>query len=156
VKLLVVLSGCALLVHAPGSPAQVPATDKMTGIPLFPPVRGDDKRIPGGICRITLQTVVYLVPFQFGPNQTAAPKQIEVVDVDQWYKLHLKEFRLLEGSDGSRRQDVFLSPDGTRAVTVTGNPAPSPNAFSVSYTLFSGAIQPNQVKSFVTHQKVQC
>jgi hypothetical protein len=155
-KLLVPVFTVALVLGASATLAQAPANDALTGIPVFPSAAGDDDRIPGQICHATSQTAVYLVPFQWGPNHTAAAKQIEIADVEQWYQSRLKDFRFLAGSDGQRSQDVFLSADGTKAVTITGNPAPSTRAFAISFTLFSGAVQPAQVKSFATHQKVSC
>jgi hypothetical protein len=155
-KLLVPVFTFALVLGASATPAQAPANDALTGIPVFPSAGGDDDRIPGQICHAKSQTAVYLVRFQWGPNHTAAAKQIEIADVEQWYQSRLKDFRFLAGSDGQRSQDVFLSVDGTKAVTITGNPAPSKQAFAISFTLFSEPVQPAQVKSFATNQKVSC
>lgn len=146
----------ALTLGTPAFGALAADNDSLTGIPVYPSATGDGERIPGGICRVTAQTVVYLVPFQWGPDHTAAPKQIQIVDVDQWYQSHLKDFRFIPGFDGQRTQDVFLSPDGTKAVTVTGNPARSPVAYGISFTRFTSPVQPNQVKSFASAQNVQC
>jgi len=154
-KALVYFIMLTLILGTASLRAQVPANDALTGIPVFPSAVGGDERFPGGICRITAQTVVYYVPFLWGPNHTAAPKQIAVADVEQWYQTHLKDFRSIPGFDGQRTQDVFLSPDGTKAVTITGKPA-SPAAYAISFTLFSGRAQPSQVKSFASHQKIQC
>jgi hypothetical protein len=137
--------------------AQAPGADPLTGIPVFPSAAGDDEHISGGFCRITEQTVIYYVPFLWGPNHTAAPKQTTVADVEQWYQTRLKDFQSIPGSDGQRTQDVFLSPDGIRAVTITGKSAgPAAAAYAISFTLFSGRAQPSQVKSFAIHQKIQC
>ena len=132
-------------------------TDSLTGIPVYPSAAGDDgERFPGGLCHLTSQSAIYYVPFQWGPNHSAAPKQILLTDVEQWYRDRLKGFRFIPASDGQRPQDVFLSPDGTKAVTVTGNPTPSPNAYAISFTHFSGPVQPSQMKSLASHQKAQC
>jgi hypothetical protein len=136
--------------------AQTASNDPLTGIPVFPSAAGGDKNIPGGICRIKAQTAVYTVKFLWGPNQTAAPQQTQVTDVEQWYQAHLKDYKFIPGFDGQRTQDVFLSPDGTKAVTVTGNPKHSPIAFGISFTLFAAPVQPGQVKSFSSAQKIQC
>jgi hypothetical protein len=146
----------ALTLGTPAFAALAADNDSLTGIPVYPSAVGNGERIPGGICRATAQTVVYLVPFLWGPNNTAAPKQIQIADVEQWYQAHLKDFRFIPGFDGQRTQDVFLSADGTKAVTVTGKPAHSPVAYAISYTRFSSPVQPNQVKSFASAQKTQC
>jgi hypothetical protein len=130
--------------------------DSLTGIPVYPSTAGNGERYPGGLCRLTSQSSVYYVPFQWGPNHTAAAKQILLADVEQWYRERLKGFRFVSGSDGQRTQDVFLSPDGTKAVTVTGKPAPSPDAYAISFTQFSGPAQPGQMKGFASHQNVPC
>jgi hypothetical protein len=153
-KALVCLIMLTLILGTASLRAQAPANDALTGIPVFPSAAGDE-HISGGFCRITEQTVVYYVPFLWGPNHTAAPKQITVADVEQWYQTRLKDFQSIPGSDGQRTQDVFLSSDGTRAVTITGNSA-GPAAYAISFTLFSGRAQPSQVKSFAIHQKIQC
>src|SRR5665213_3596835 len=142
----------ALTLGTPAFAALAAENDSLTGIPVYPSAAGDDERIPGGICRVTAQTVVYMVPFLWGPDHTAARKQIQIADVDQWYQTQLKDFRFIPGFDGQRTQDVFLSPDGTRAVTVTGKPARSPVAFAISFTRFSSPVQPNQVKIFASAQ----
>jgi hypothetical protein len=136
--------------------AQTASTDPLTGIPVFPSAAGGDENYPGGICRVTAQTAVYSVKFLWGANHTAAPQQTQVMDVEGWYRAHLKDYRFIPGFDGQRTQDVFLSPDGTKAVTVTGNPNHSPTAFGISFTLFASPVQPGQVKSFASAQKIQC
>lgn len=146
----------ALTLSTPAMAASAAGNDSLTGLPVYPSAAGGGERIPGGICRVTAQTVVYMVPFLWGPNNTAAPKQTQIADVDQWYQARIKDFRFIPGFDGQRTQDVFLSPDGTKAVTVTGNPAHSPVAYGISFTRFSSPVQPNQVKSFASGQKVQC
>jgi hypothetical protein len=145
----------ALIFATTASRAQAPTNDSLTGIPVFPSAGGAEEPIQGGICRIKAQTVIYYVPFLWGPNHTASPKQVQVADVEQWYQAHLKDFRLISGSDGQRKQDVFLSPDGIRAITITGKPNGS-GAFAISFTLFSGPAQPSQVKGFASHTKIQC
>ena len=154
-KALVYVSMLTLTLGTASLRAQVSANDALTEIPVFPSAAGGDERIPGGICRITAQTVIYYVPFLWGPNHTAAPKQIAVADVEQWYQTHLKDFRLVPGFDGQRTQDVLLSPYGTKAITITGQPA-GPAAYAISFTLFSARVQPSQVKSFASHQMIQC
>jgi hypothetical protein len=136
--------------------AQTSLNDPLTGIPVFPSAAGGDQSYPGGICRIKAQTAVYKVKFLFGANQTAAPQQTQVMDVERWYQAHLKDYKFIQGFDGQRTQDVFLSPDGTKAVTVTGNPNHSPIAFGISFTLFAAPVQPDQVKNFASAQKIQC
>lgn len=138
------------------SHAQAPLIDPLTGIPVFPSAAGDDEKIPGGICRAKAQTAAYTVKFLWGPNHTAAAQQTQVLDVEQWYQARLKDYKFISGFDGQRTQDVFLSSDGTKAVTVTGNPNHSPIAFGISFTIFSAPVKPAQIKSFASHQKVQC
>jgi hypothetical protein len=136
--------------------AQTASNDPLTGIPVFPSAAGGDENYPGGICRVKAQTAVYKVKFLWGANNTAAPQQTQVTDVEQWYQAHLKDYRLIPGFDGQRTQDVFLSPDGTKAVTVTGNPNHSPIAFGISFTLFAAPVQRGQVKSFPSAQNIHC
>jgi hypothetical protein len=136
--------------------AQTASNDPLTGIPVFPSAAGGDENYPGGICRVKAQTAVYTVKFLWGPNHTAAPQQTQVLDVERWYQAHLKDYKFILGFDGQRTQDAFLSPDGTKAVTVTGNPNHSPVTFGISFTLFASPVQPGQVKSFASHQNIQC
>jgi hypothetical protein len=128
------------------------SNDSLTGIPVYPAAAGDNDRIPGGICRVKAQTVVYALPSGFRLNGPSVPPPT-VARVDGWYSAHASRYQFIHGFDGSRTQDVFLGAYGRNAVTITGDPKPSSAAFSISFTHFSAPVRAEQVTGFASGQK---
>jgi hypothetical protein len=74
-------------------------------------------------------------------KQTMYQPDGKVATIDRWFAAHLTGFQLHRGFT-DRTQDMFIKPDGTVMVAVTGVPGSSGNVFAVSYTRYSRPLAP--------------
>ena len=103
-----------------------PATDQLTGLPLYPGAGGAIAMPESHICKSTFQGAFYTL--------TGA----KVDAVNAWLAGHLTGFRFRThprtGKNGS--QDTFFNAAGTLEVTVTGEKDDSGDAYAIAYGRF--------------------
>lgn len=109
-----------------------PATDQLTGLPLYPS-SGPAVAMPDShVCKSAFQGAFYQV--------TGA----KVDAVDAWFAGHLTGFRLRKHPQTAKggSQDTFVNAAGTLEVTVTGEHNDSGNAYGISYGRFEPGLSP--------------
>jgi hypothetical protein len=125
-KSLLILTAGVALILAVSAFAAGPANDPLSGLPLAPGMTPSNDPLNFPICTKPAQG-----------NQYVFLKDTVPADI-AWYKAHLPGYRTVHAFWDERSQDTFFSPDGTKAVTITGTPK-SDKVFSVMYiTLKTG------------------
>jgi hypothetical protein len=112
-----------------------PANDPVSGLPLPPGVAASNDPINLSICGHPGQA-----------NQYAFLRTTVTAEI-AWFKDHLPGYKLYHAFWNNRSQDTFYSPDGTKAVNITGIPN-SNGAFSLMYMQFKTGLTEHQKESF--------
>jgi hypothetical protein len=110
------------------------ANDPVSGLPLPPGVTAGNNPLSITICGKPAQA-----------NQ--AFSDATVADDIAWFKAHLPGYHMVHAFWDDRSQDTFVSPDGTKGVTVTGTPK-SDQVFSLMYLSLKTGLTEHQWKVF--------
>ena len=130
---------CGLVFAVSTTICQASATDKLTGLPLY----------PGSPFTMNLPAATYCgIPIKATMYQPDG----KVATIDRWYAAHLPGFHFSHEFDGQRTQDAFVKPDGSEFVGGTGVPGSSGDVFAVSYQRFSRPLSPAAIATL--NQKV--
>jgi hypothetical protein len=64
-----------------------------------------------------------------------------------WYKAKLLGYRFVQLSWSNRTHNGFYSPDGTKLVSITGNPQ-GDVVYTVNYVVITPALKPSEIGKF--------
>ena len=111
-----------------------PANDPVTGLPL-PGLSPENKPMSVFICKKQAKIDLYY------------PGGHTVAGDLAWYTAHLPGYRKVHMFWDKRSQDSFYSPDGTKGVSITGNPI-GDEVHGISYIAIQPGLTPHEITAF--------
>jgi len=111
------------------------STEKLTGLPLHPGLTFQQE-VDSPVCGKKANINLYDVP----PDAS-------LEDYIAWHSQQLKNFHYVHKVWSNRPQEMFYSPDGSKGVSITGNPD-GKGVFNVAYIKLSSNLTTHQEDAF--------
>ena len=111
------------------------STEKLTGLPLHQGLTFQQE-VDSPVCGKNANMNLY-----------DAPTDANLQEYVAWYKQQLKNFRYVHKVWDNRAQELFYSPDGSKAVGITGVPDDK-GVFAVAYMKLSSNLTVHQEDAF--------
>ena|SRR5215472_12370853 len=111
------------------------STEKLTGLALHPGLTFQQE-VDSPVCGKKANINLY-----------DAPPDASLKDYIAWYSQQLKNFHYVHKVWSNRPQEMFYSPDGSKGVSITGNPD-GEGVFNVAYIKLSSNLTTHQEDAF--------
>jgi hypothetical protein len=111
------------------------STDAATGLALHPGL-SSPQRVNSPICHSMSMMNLYY------PGREAT-----MTEYLSWYTAKLSGYKFVSSSWSNRIHNAFYSPDGTKLLSVTGNPQ-GDGVYTVNYVLITPALKPSEIGKF--------
>lgn len=111
------------------------SAEKLTGLPMHQGLQFQQE-VDAPVCGMPASMNLY-----------DAPSDASLAEYLAWHKQQLKNFHYVHKLWSDRAQELFYSPDGSRATGITGTPD-GKRVFAVTYMKFSSNLTEHQENAF--------